>query len=885
MRAVTPLILLALLVLSPVPAASAAAPPAPADFLGISVGADRTLADYEQISRYFVALDRASERVRVDTIGHTTLGKPMIMAVISSAANVRDADRLREVTRRLADPRGLTDDEADRLAREGRVILLVTCGIHSTEIGASQMAMKWAHDLATTDDPRRMRWLDDVVLLLVPSLNPDGTDLVVDWYRKSLGKPYEGIRLPWLYHPYAGHDDNRDWFMLALKETQNLTRVLHHDWFPQVFLDEHQMGGTGPRIFVPPYADPQTALVHPLQWRISDLVGMDMALRLEQAGKAGVIHSYQFDAYWPGGTKNTACLKNVVGLLTEVASCRIATPVFVDPGELAGGAKGLPDYKPQANFPNPWKGGWWRLRDVMDYETVASNSLLETCSVHREDILRAFLEMGRDAVRRGMSEAPYAYVVPPQQRDPAAALQMIDILRQNGLEARHATSEIALAGGRRLPLGTVVFLAAQPYRPFLLEMMERQRYPEVRQSPDTKEIFKPYDVTAWTLPMMMGVDWARVDEPFAMGQLAVLSGPTTDLTGYPAWHPRSSGEGSLAVLPGASPASARLVNRVLASGQRVERALEPFAAGAHRFAAGDWIVTGELPGWRNTDVPPVRLDRPPDVRRAPVKAPRIGLYKAWLPEEDEGWTRYVLDQYGFKYASLDNAAMRADGLEKKYDVIVLPDMPRDLLVDGRRKPEMGAAAYFESLPAPYAGGIGKEGVARLKQFVERGGTLVCLSGSCALPLEDFNLPVRDLVARAKPEDFAVPGTLVNLEVDPTHPLGFGLPGHAVAYCTGGPVFATTPPGGGTGRSVVARYPQFADQVVASGWAHGQEAMAGRAAIVQADLGRGHVVLFGPRVQHRAQMVGTYNLLFNALYLGAMGPATAPTPAPSAAQAK
>jgi hypothetical protein len=876
--ALVPLVLSALLTLSPIAAAAASAPPggdappAPSPYLGFTVGADRTLADYGQISRYFVALDRASERVRVDTIGRTTLGRPMLMAVISSAANVRDADHWRDVTRHLADPRGLAAEEAERLVREGKVILLVTCSIHSTEIGASQMAMEWAHDLATTNDPRRTRWLDDVILLLVPSLNPDGTDIVVDWYRKSLGKPYEGIRLPWLYHPYAGHDDNRDWFMLDLAETRNVTRVLHHDWFPQVFLDEHQMGGTGPRIFVPPYADPQTSLVHPLQWRISDLVGMDMALRLEQAGKAGVIHSYQFDAYWPGGTKNTACLKNVVGLLTEVASCRIATPVFVDPGELAGGAKGLPDYKPQANFPNPWKGGWWRLRDVMDYEAIASNSLLETCSVHREDILRAFLEMGRDAVRRGTTEAPYAYAIPPAQRDPAAALQMIAILRENGLEARLAESEIALADGRRLPTGTVVFLAAQPYRPFLLEMMERQRYPEVRQSPDTKEIFKPYDVTAWTLPLMMGVGWTRVDAPFA-GELTVLTGPPGD----PAWLPgdRHAGFWPVTVLPGASAASVRGVNFALAHGGHVERALEPFTAQGRSFAAGDWLVTGPFEPPGGPEVTHWDLRTLPDVRRAPVKAPRIGLYKAWMPEEDEGWTRFVLDQYGFAYASLDNEAMRAKDLGQRCDVIVLPDMPRDLLVDGRRKPEMGAAAYFESLPAPYAGGIGREGIARLKAFVEQGGTLVCLSGSCALPLEDFNLPVRDLVARAKPEDFAVPGTLVNLEIDPAHPLGLGLPEHAVAYCTGGPVFATTPPGAGTGRSVVARYPQYADQVVASGWARGQEAMAGRAAIVEADLGRGRVVLFGPRVQHRAQMVGTYELLFNALYLGTMGPPVAP----------
>ena len=837
------------------------APPGPVPpeaFLGFPVGADRKVADYGQIGRYFEALARASDRVELDTLGRTTLGRPLLMAVISSPANLREQERWRGLARRLADPRGLPAEEAERLVSEGKVILLVTCSIHSTEIGASQMSMEWAHSLATSTDPKVRGWLDDVVLLLVPSLNPDGTDLVVDWYRRYLGTPYEGGRMPWLYHHFAGHDDNRDWFMLDLTETRQLNRVLHHDWFPQVFLDEHQMGMTSPRIFVPPYADPQTPQVHPLQWRLSDVAGTGMALRLEEAQKSGVIHSYLFDAYWPGGTKNTACLKNVIGLLTEVASCRIATPVYVDANELAGGVKGLPDYQAQVNFPNPWPGGWWHLRDVVDYELIASNSLLETCSRYREDILRSCLEMGRDAVRRGSSEAPWAYVIPPAQRDPAAARQLVEILRENGLEASRADEDFLASDGRRYPAGSVVFLAAQPYRPFLLEMMERQRYPEVRESPETKDIYEPYDVTAWTLPLMMGVDWIRVDQPSEV-RLSRLEGAP-----WPA-EPFRGAAKACAVLPASSNASVNLVNRLLARGVRVERALEAFRADGRAFAPGDFLVPGAaLADVRDPVLSPVGLTPWPAVRHATLKSPRIGLYKAWLPEADEGWTRFVLEQYGFRYTSLDNAAMKARGLRARFDVIVLPNLSREQILDGRRKAEDGQA-YFEPLPPPYDGGIGKDGVANLKAFVEEGGTLVCLSASSALPIEEFNLPVRDGVAKARPAEFALPGTLVNLIVDPTHPLGFGMPERCVAFCTGGPVFTTSPPGAGTGRAVVARYPEHEDQVVASGWARGAALMANRAAVVEAGLGRGHVVLLGPRVQHRAQMVGTYRLLFNALY--------------------
>jgi hypothetical protein len=411
----------------------------------------------------------------------------------------------------------------------------------------------------------------------------------------------------------------------------------------------------------------------------------------------------------------------------------------------------------------------------------------------------------------------------------------------------------------------VVLPAAQPYRGFLLEMMERQRYPEVRPSPDSKDIFKPYDVTAWTLPLMMGVDWARVDGPLD-GRLG--GAPDSSWPGPPA----PAGDGACLVAPAGSSASVRLVNRLLAAGVKVERALEAFEAQGRRFAPGDWLLppaalarTGRGPAPALT-----ALARWPGVRRATVAAPRIGLYRAWLPDMDEGWTRFVLDDYGFPYTRLDNAAMRAKGLRRRFDVVVLPSLDKDLVVDGRRKQE-GQDRWFEPLPPPYDGGIGRDGAANLKAFVEEGGTLVCLSASAGLAIEELRLPVRDVLAGAKPGEVALPGVLVNLAVDPSHPLGFGLPAECAAFCSGGPVFATMPPAAGMDRAVVARFPTYDDQVVASGWAQGTDRLTGRAAVVEVTLGRGRVVLFGPRVQHRAQMVGTYKFLFNALYRGAMTP--------------
>ncbi|MRR12255.1 peptidase M14 family protein, partial [bacterium] len=328
--------LLVATILVPSPATAASAP-SPSEFLKLQVGADRTLADWGQIVSYFRALDAASDRVEVTSIGKSTLGEEMILAAVSSPENLANQARIREVARRLADPRGLSEADAAALVRDGKVVLLVTCAIHASEIASTQMAMEWAHALATAEDAETRRRLSEVVLLLVPSLNPDGNRMEVDWYRKNLGTRWEGSRMPWLYHHYTGHDNNRDFTQLTQSETKAINRVLYHDWFPQIFLDEHQMGASGPRMFVPPYAEPLDPDIHPLVIREVNMIGSLMAMRLEQAGKSGVISAWTFDASWPGGSKNTAWWKNVTGVRPEVASAPLAPPVDVPPPAPRGG--------------------------------------------------------------------------------------------------------------------------------------------------------------------------------------------------------------------------------------------------------------------------------------------------------------------------------------------------------------------------------------------------------------------------------------------------------------------------------------------------------------------------------------------------------------------
>ncbi len=883
-------VLAAALSLSLAAAAEQAGPalPTPEEFLGFPVGTDRKLADYNQVVEYLRTLDTASDRLQLQELGKTTLGNTMVMAVISAPRNLEQALLYKDMARRLSDPRGMDTAEAERIIREGQVIVLITCNIHSTEIAASQMAMELAHLLATTEDPHLLRNMQNVILLLVPSLNPDGQLMEVDWYRKNLGTRFEGGRMPWLYHHYAGHDNNRDFFMLSLAETRQINRVLYHEWFPQIYLDEHQMGATGPRLFVPPFADPLARNIPPLIWRAAALVGANMALRAEQAGQAGVIDSYAYDGYWPGGSMNTAWWKNVVGLLTEMASARMATPIYVDESELAGERKGLPEYKAQINFPNPWRGGWWRLRDIVDYEMTASLSLLETASRHREDFLRGMHTLASDAIRRGGEEAPYAWAIPPDQHDPLAAATMVDLFREHGVEAHQASGELALAG-RSWPAGTVFFLMDQPYRGFVQEMMERQKFPEIRPA-DGAPVYRPYDVTGWTLPLQMGVRAEPVEQPVPSEARASMVRLTARPAAPPGWgevRQADRPDAAWLAIPHSTNEASAAINRLLKAGNRVYLAGSPFDSGGRRHDPGTILVAADKASLevaqqaaRDLSVGAEALG-PLEGTGASIpvlelRAPRVALYKPWAASMDEGWTRLVLERAEFPFESLSNADIashKGPGLREKFDVIVLPDVDRDVIVDGKPKPSDPTSRYFVPLPDEYAGGIGAEGARSLQSFVAEGGTLIALDSSAMLPISDFNVPARNVLESVKGDQFSCPGSLLKIDVDTLHPVGYGMPPRAAAYFADGPAFATVIPGGGQERRVIARYPD--EPLLESGWIRGEELLRRRAAAVDLSLGKGRVILLGLRVQHRSQTHGTFKLLFNAIHYGASSPATLP----------
>jgi hypothetical protein len=794
----------------------------------------------------------ASDRVQIQVLGKTSMGEEMIMAVISTPDNLRRKDRYKEIARKLADPRGLTKEQIDALASEGKTIFLLTCNIHSDEIASSQMAMEWAYKLATAQDEETKRRLGSTIVLLVPSLNPDGEIMVTEWYRKYVGTKYEGGRMPYLYHHYVGHDDNRDWYMLTQIETKNVNQAVYHDWFPQFWLDEHQMGSYGPRIYIPPNADPVAKLVNPLVHRGNNLMGATMGWRLEEAGKSGVIYGFSYDAYWPGGTRNTGWWKNMYGVLTEAASARIATPLEISPTELQGGNKGLITYEQQINFPNPWPGGIWRLRDIMDYELIVSDAALETVTKYRQDLLRGVASMALQAVQSADARE-YWRIPVGEQRDPVTATRLAALMLEHGVEVR-------LSGDKR----SFLIPTAQPYDRFVEEMMGIQRYPEVKPAPNSG-ILEPYDVAAWSLPLMMGVKAEKLELPESEQRASTI------LQDIPWPEGGLAGKASYYAVNDQQNNAFALANSMLKAGGEVYRHRRPGSEPpAFVFAAHPQLAaTAEKLHLRLRPLPGAQAP----TQSIALKPVRIGLYKPYIASIDEGWTRFVLERYGFNVKNVENKEVKAGNLNAAYDVIIVPDSTREVIVEGRQNRE----GYFEEFPPEYQGGIGKEGLRALRDFVDKGGTLITLARASEIVMgEEFNLPIRNSLTGAtergrgvQTAEFNIPGSLLRVYVDTDHPVGYGMPREVAAFYDGPIAFQTSAPGPDVQRSIIAWYPDDAKDILVSGYAHGAERLERKAAVVCFTRGKGKIVMFGFRVQHRAQTEGTFEMLFNAIYWGGM----------------
>ena len=811
----------------------------PERFFGFRLGDDRKLAGWSRMAEYFHALDDASARVRVREVGRTTEDNPLILCAISSERNMERLDRLREVQQALADPRALGDEEAESLIGEARAVAAITCSIHATEVGATQMAPELAHILATADDEQTKAILDNVVLLLVPSLNPDGLIRVKDWYDASLNTHFEGSIPPYLYHKYAGHDNNRDWFMFTQQETRLAVEHLHNAWRPHITYDLHQTRTDGMRMILPPLMDPIGPNVDAaLQSGLSAL-GTHMAARLTAEGKGGVAVNVVYDSYSP--SRSYPHYHGGVRALSEAASARIASPVNA-PKEALRDDRGERPRTASWNHPLPWEGGVWTLRDIVEYDLSASLACLDHAAKNREWWVRnAYAALKRATEREG---EPFGYAIPREQRDPSAAAELLDILRFADVEIQEA----AEGDGAAVSAGDAIIPIRQPYGAFAQTMLERRGYPDMRQYPGGPPK-RPYDATAHSLPLKMGVegrelkaapnvrtrplarDWGR--DGAAEREAALRDAPAYAIS------PRSN-------------AAARAVNRLLFAGYPVFRALAALKSESGEMPAGTWVVSASeesraaLADARGASVAPLR-ERPPESLKL-VKPPRIGIYASYVPCIEEGWTRFVFDDYGFRYVSLVDGDIRGGGLNERVDCLIVPHQAVRQLHRG-----FSRARYSSR----FAGGLGDRGVEKLRDFAERGGTIICWDDSARFIARHLGLPVNNPLARLSHSEFFAPGSLLNIEVDSEHPIGYGMPSRAAALFMNGPAYELER------GDAVARFSE--DDTLLSGWLIGAERIAGLAALAAVPLGLGKVVAFGFRPHFRAQARGTYKLLFNAVY--------------------
>lgn len=817
------------------------------------------------------------------------MGNPYVLATISAPDNLARLDRLIDINRRLADPRGLSPADAKRLAQEGRAFYFVYGTIHSTEVGNTQSLIEIAHRLATDTSPEVRQILDNVVVLLVPSQNPDGQYLVVDHWYKTKGTAFNRV-YPDLYHKYVGHDDNRDWFMFTQKETR-LAVEIQNRYKPIITHDMHQMGSGGARIFVPPFDDPYDPNVHPIVKQAMTAVGQAMASALVAEGKGGVEFLSRYDLWAPA--RQYMVYHGQPRILTEIASVNLADPIVAEPGTI-----GPQDTR--WNFPLPYRAGDWRLRHIVDYANTVALAGMSHVAKYRTEWLENFYRIHADWVNR--KDAPYAFVIPADQRDPYETREMLDILRTADVEIQKASAAFT-AGGKPYAAGSYVIRLAQPYGGFAKTMLERQLYPDLRLFPGGPPK-APYDVTGHTLWMLMGVTVDQIEQPFEaqvqpVAKAELLGG---ELPAAPGW--------AYLVAP-ESNAGYRVATRLQAAKVPVYRAATAFESDGRAYTAGTWIIpTGPAArGLLQQNVIDLRIQsaaRPIAVDAYRLKPEtRVGLWRA-ANNMPGGWTKWLFEQYQLNFREISSTDFAAD-LATKYDAIVLPDgTTRNSIVRGldpARNDKEWTWAY----------GVGDEGWKKLGEWVRNGGTLVAVGSAVETARDLLDLPIEkalpepagrggrggappaagggrggaapdatrvlrdafsspaqlDAALRERVIDptslFYCPGSLLLNEFNTAHPVAFGMPKDWPVFFESDQAWRLRP-GFDLRAEVVSRYPKTG-RILQSGWLLGEDLLRDQANVVAFRVGKGYVVTMGSQVDFRAQPRATFKLLFNAIFHG------------------
>jgi len=842
------------------------APPSPEQYFGFQMGADRQLANWDRLLEYYRTLARGSDRIRLVELGQTSEGRPYIALFISSPANLAKLEHYRQLNARLADPRGLSEAEAKKIVAEARAVVVQSFALHSTEVAASQTAAEFVYDSITRTDAEARQMLDDVISIVMPSINPDGTQMIADWYMKYAGTEYEATGLPWLYQKYAGHDNNRDGFALNLPESRHLGRILYREWIPQAYVDHHQMGSTNARLYIPPYAEPIRPGADPLVWREMSWWGAHMGNRLEAAGRTGVIGAAIYSGWGHMGFHWITPFHNIAGMLTESASARLATPMYLHPEQLRGGPRGLPEYESQTTMPSLWPGGWWRVRDIVEQQKIAAWATVDLAARNRETVLWNMYLKGIRQSERGASGTVKAYAIAAGQHDPLTAKKFVNMLLNSGVEVQQARSQF-IADSRVYGPGSFVVTMAQPKQGLVRWMLGRTFYPDNTYTRDREgNPIRPYDMATDTLAEFMGVRADPVAEEFPADLVKLTA--HVPLTGSVA----PSAEHGY-VLSATLNDSHRAVQLLLDKDIEVRRV----AREAPGLNAGDFIVaTGSAAALaevaKETGVGFAALSAPAPQDAYAIRKPRIAMYQRYRGGNmDEGWTRLMFEQFDIPSTSIMDAEIRKGGLESRYDVIVLPADSVAAMTgeagagaaQGGRGGRGGGRGGGAPIPPDYRSGFGSEGVDALDAFVQKGGTLVTFGQAGDLPIGRFNLPLRNVVAGLESTEFWCPGSTLRVRFDNAHPLAYGMPAEGYGlFLQGGQVYEVTSTERSHDVEVFARYVER--DILQSGWLLGEKVIANKAAAVVVKHGHGRVVLIGFRPQHRDQTHGTFKLVFNAL---------------------
>lgn len=839
----------------------------PEQFFGFKPGTDRMLFTYEQLVEYLKTVDGQSDRLAMFPIGTSPMGKPMYVACFSSPANLKNLDRLKEINRTLALDPGLSDADRRKLVSEGRVFVLATMSMHSTEVAPSQSVPLTAYDWLTTQDDAVLKALDNTVFMIVPCHNPDGMDMVVDHYNKYKGTKYEGSMLPGLYHKYVGHDNNRDFIILSQSDTKAISALTSTDWFPQVMVEKHQMGSTGPRYFVPPNSDPIAENVDAELFIWTGIFGQGMINDMTSAGLQGVSQHTMFDNYWPGSTE-TCIWKNVIALLTEAASCQVAKPIYIEPNELTGEGKGLSEYKKSINMPDPWPGGWWRLGDIVQCELVSTRSMLMTASENRERILTLRNDLCRKEVKLGQTEPPYYFILPARQADQGELVSLVKLLQEHGVSVYKLNKDVTI-GQTNWSAGDVVIPLAQPYRAFIKEVMEVQKYPERHYTPGG-ELIEPYDITTWSLPLHKGLTCMQADvRSPAVEQSLEPVGPGYTLAG-------TFSESPFTLLSSTENQSYELAFDALKNGVPVKRLQADIQLNGATVPAGSFLIAGGGKGseiLKKATFPLMFLTAQPAGDWLEVTLPRIALVESYIHDMDAGWTRFVFDTYGIGYTVLRPGDFAGAGLSKKFDLLVFPDQDAPILKEGKVKSQ--DQYFISNLPPEYTRGMGAKGFDSLVAFFAGGGTVISWGGSTGLFNQnlslktkkdsgEFRLPFRDVSDQPQYKSLNCPGSLIRMTLVPGTPLTWGMGKDVGIFYRGEPLFTTSIPQFDMDRRIAGYFGE--EDLLMSGYLQGEKLLARKSALLWLKKGKGQMVLFGFSPIFRASVPGTYKLLFNSILL-------------------